>query len=258
MQAYDMNTRDPSSSPSREADTGPGWSAKHQFARLLELYEAQIGAAMRDAESAVDALVRSFTQVSDIARSLREATQVDSASAALQHPLIPADPQTLNQQLESMGRQMNAAVVAFQFHDKLTQRLDHVRYSLLSLASFVDNNTQHPQREQWEQLLVTMRQLYRTEEERQIFRHMIEEGWPSAEGHSAATRVCALQILEPHDRNGKCGAEPGMTAFAAVGPAIAPPARAALPEENIVAPTVSGPLPGETVDATAYGDIELF
>lgn len=258
MQAYNMNTRAPGSSPSPEPDTNSDEPPAHRFACLLELYEAQIGAAMREAESAVDTLVRSFTQVSDIARSLRESTRPDSVNATRQDALHPADLQTLDRQLESMGRQMNAAVVAFQFHDKLTQRLDHVRYSLLSLASFVDNNGQRPQHGQWEQLLATMRQLYRTEEERQIFRHMIEEGCQSARGHSTAAHGCTLQIVEQHDRESRHGADPDIAAFGAVGPASAPLALAPLPSENTVASTTSEASLAETIDAAVYGDIELF
>ena len=71
-------------------------------------------------------------------------------------------------------KQMGAAVMAFQFYDKLTQRLGHVRYSLSTLALFVCDRTQANQPDQWKRLLNTLRRLYRTEEERQIFQTIMD------------------------------------------------------------------------------------
>ena len=73
-----------------------------------------------------------------------------------------------------MTQQVAAAIVAFQFYDKLSQRLGHVRYSLSFLAGFVCNRAQTRQRDEWRQLFGTLNRLYRTEEERQIFQMMVE------------------------------------------------------------------------------------
>ena len=64
--------------------------------------------------------------------------------------------------------------MAFQFYDKLTQRLGHVRYSLSTLALFVCDRTKSTQPEQWKRLLNTLRRLYRTEEELQIFQTIMD------------------------------------------------------------------------------------
>jgi hypothetical protein len=81
----------------------------------------------------------------------------------------------IDDQFAAITKQMGAAVMAFQFYDKLTQRLGHVRYSLSTLALFVCDRTQSTQPDQWKRLLNTLRRLYRTEEERQIFQ-MIMDG----------------------------------------------------------------------------------
>ena len=80
----------------------------------------------------------------------------------------------LKKQMEAIERQMTSAVVAFQFYDKLTQRLGHVRYSLSTLALFVCDRAQTTQRDQWRRLFTTLKRLYRTEEEKQIFQMMVE------------------------------------------------------------------------------------
>ena len=80
----------------------------------------------------------------------------------------------LARQLDELRKQTEAAVVAFQFYDKLTQRLGHVRYSLSALAMFICDRAKSSERDQWRRLFSTLRRLYRTEEERQLFKLMVE------------------------------------------------------------------------------------
>ena len=135
------------------------WTPEQQIARMLLLCEAQMESALSESDVAVDELIKSF-------KGLIEAGQALGAQN---------DNTNLAQQLDALRQQTAAAVVAFQFYDKLTQRLGHVRYSLSTLALFVCDRNQTAQPEQWKRLLNTMRRLYKTEEERQIFQ-MIMDG----------------------------------------------------------------------------------
>lgn len=137
------------------------WTPEQQIAHMLDLCEAQIEAALSESDLAVEALIKSFTALTD-------AMQAARASAPDERNDGAAPP------LDAVSKQMAAAVVAFQFYDKLTQRLGHVRYSLSTLALFVCNRSQASQREQWRKLFNTLRRLYRTAEERQIFELMVE------------------------------------------------------------------------------------
>jgi hypothetical protein len=56
----------------------------------------------------------------------------------------------------------------------LTQRLGHVRYSLSALAMFVCDRSRSIERDQWKRLFTTLRRLYRTDEELQIFKLMVD------------------------------------------------------------------------------------
>jgi hypothetical protein len=49
-----------------------------------------------------------------------------------------------------------------------------VRYSLSALAMFVCDSKKTGEREQWKRMFATLRRLYRTEEERELFRMMVE------------------------------------------------------------------------------------
>jgi hypothetical protein len=148
------------------------WSPEQQIAHMLELCEAQMESALSESDAAVDALIKAFTRIADSAQSLDAiAKQINAETAS--GAATAAGPELLKQ-AATIREQMGAAVVAFQFYDKLTQRLGHVRYSLSSLALFVCNPAQTAQREHWHRLFASLRRLYRTEEERELFQRIIE------------------------------------------------------------------------------------
>lgn len=165
------------------------WTPAQQIARVLGLCETQMGSALNDADVAMQTLVESFTSVAKSARSMQ-------ALAMAMPQTVQAPAAELCEQLDSMNQQLVAAVIAFQFYDKLTQRLGHVRYSLSSLADFVCDSTQSTQRKQWDGLLRTLEQLYRTEEERQIFKRMVQTGPRQPAPASTAPRPAACGDIE--------------------------------------------------------------
>jgi hypothetical protein len=148
--------------------TPENWSPQQETALLLDLCEAQMEAAMRDSDQAVDVLVGSFTELVTATQALNELTQT-----ALQ---TQSDQQAeLNRRAQEVSRQINEAIVAFQFYDKLSQRIGHVRHSLTTLALFVCDSKNAQKHEHWKKLLTSLRRLYRTHEERAVF-DMVAEG----------------------------------------------------------------------------------
>jgi hypothetical protein len=141
------------------------WTPEQQIARMLALCEAQMESALSESDVAVEALIKSFAGLIEAGQALGSLNEK-----------MPADAGgvDLAQQLDALRKQTAAAVVAFQFYDKLTQRLGHVRYSLSALAMFVCDARKTGEREQWKRLFSTLRRLYRTEEERQLFKMMVE------------------------------------------------------------------------------------
>lgn len=161
----------PNSIEITNADIGPlaDWTPEQQIAHMLELCEAQIESAMSESDLAVDSLVQAFSGLAETARSVKAKA---AAFTPEQRALI--GDLDLKKQMESIEQQMGSAVVAFQFYDKLSQRLGHVRYSLSTLATFVCDREQASQRDQWRRLFTTLKRLYRTEEEKQIFQMMVD------------------------------------------------------------------------------------
>lgn len=148
---------------------GAAFTPEMQMANMLGLCEAQMESALQESDQAVDSLVKAFTCLVEATRSMSNLTE--ALPAEVKQTIAP----DLERQIAAISKEMGAAVMAFQFYDKLTQRLGHVRYSLSTLALFVCDRSQANQPDQWKRLLNTFRRLYRTEEERQIF-HMIFDG----------------------------------------------------------------------------------
>ena len=165
MLAKPDNTNDSGAPSNGSGNPNPeGWTPEQETALLLDLCEAQMESSIHDADQSVDVLVRVFTD-------LVEATR-DISTAAKQLPAAPstaAAAADIYRRCDMLSSQVNEAIVAFQFYDKLSQRLGHVRHSLTTLAMFICNRTQTQQRDHWIKLLSSLRRLYRTAEERAVF-----------------------------------------------------------------------------------------
>jgi hypothetical protein len=163
--------------PEAPASDPAPFTPERQMASMLGLCEAQMDSALHESDKAVDALIKAFSGLVDASRA------VSATTANLPPDIRGALTGDFEQQVASISKQIGSAVMAFQFYDKLTQRLGHVRYSLSTLALFVCDPAQSHQPVQWERLHNTLRRLYRTEEEKQIF-HMLMGG---AAGEAEAT-----------------------------------------------------------------------
>lgn len=167
----EMSAAEPAKNPAGDGlptMSAASFTPELQMANMLGLCEAQMESALQESDKAVDALIQAFTCLVDTTRSVNALTE------SLPPEIKATVASGLNQQVEAITKQMAGAVVAFQFYDKLTQRLGHVRYSLSTLALFVCDRSQAASPDQWRRLLNTLRRLYRTEEERQIFQSIMD------------------------------------------------------------------------------------
>jgi hypothetical protein len=64
---------------------------------------------------------------------------------------------------------MQHAIVAFQFYDRLSQRLSHVCHSLADLSSLVADGDRALRRDEWVKLQESIRSKYTSAEEREMF-----------------------------------------------------------------------------------------
>jgi hypothetical protein len=154
---------------------------EQETALLLELCEAQIDSALRDSGRSVEVLTNVFLQLiaavdalGEMAKKIAPPDRSDRGSVAVVSEEIEAAA-AITERCGNLTEQIDSAVVAFQFYDKLSQRLDHVRHSLTTLALFVCDRERSNNGDQWNKLRTSLRRLYRTAEERRVFEKIAGE-----------------------------------------------------------------------------------
>ncbi|WP_198264691.1 hypothetical protein [sulfur-oxidizing endosymbiont of Gigantopelta aegis] len=140
------------------------WSQLKETVLMLNLSVAQIDQSMNEGNASVDTLASSFTtlasNLSEIQNSVTQLNEGDNSEQikqAIQHSAATA--------LDKV----QSAIIAFQFYDKLTQRLDHVSQSLSSLTALIANPAALYSPPEWQALQEAIRSKYTMEEERRMF-----------------------------------------------------------------------------------------
>lgn len=140
------------------------WSQVRETVLMLELAAVQIEAAMKDSNASVEVLTDSFTtmagymrMISDTVQSLPDQGEVGVAK------------QNLTGASEHVSSMVHQAIIAFQFYDKLVQRLAHVGLSLGDLSNLVADTRRLFNPTEWVNLQGKIKAKYSTREEIAMF-----------------------------------------------------------------------------------------
>jgi hypothetical protein len=140
------------------------WSQVSETVRMLNLAVAQIDAAMRDSNASVDVLTNAFTgmagQMGMITRTA-EALSDEGSQGRLKHELL--------QHSLKVAGSMQQAIMAFQFYDRMSQRLTHVSQSVEALSDLVCDKSRLYNPFEWIGVQEKIRARYTMPEEREMF-----------------------------------------------------------------------------------------
>ncbi|CAK0775166.1 Chemotaxis protein [Gammaproteobacteria bacterium] len=144
------------------------WSQVRETVRMLHLAVVQIEMAMREGDDSINALTHSFTTMIGCVNAMNGA-------------VANIHPNDENMDLKSIieencGRvneRMRGAVVAFQFYDKLSQRLGHVSHSLSALAELVSDSHRLFNPREWKGLQEMIRSKYAMRFEQEMFDNLL-------------------------------------------------------------------------------------
>jgi hypothetical protein len=145
------------------------WSQVRETVLMLELAAVQIEHAMKDSNSSVDVLTRSFTAMAGCMQEI-----VGKVEA------LPEDGSTSTTKAELLGATANVsgmvhqAIIAFQFYDKLVQRLAHVGLSLGELSDLVAEPGRLYNPGEWVGLQGRIKAKYTTREEIAMFEAVMQ------------------------------------------------------------------------------------
>jgi hypothetical protein len=164
----------------KQADYALGAKEVQQTILILNLSIAQIELSITEGDHSVNALIDSFRFMSQHIEEIQSATaeigqvQTQDESFHKQHSLL------LNQTSE-LAQKMQQAIIAFQFYDKLSQRLGHVSYGLSGLAEIVSHEMKVKDAQEWEDFKSAVRRGTTMREEEELFELIFDQHIPSVQ-----------------------------------------------------------------------------
>ncbi len=140
------------------------WSQVRETILMLALAVAQIEMSMRESDGSVEVLSNSFTSM------VGQVKMIERTVAALPDSVEMTDAKVaIISSCATVSEMMHSAIIAFQFYDKLTQRLNHVTGSLGSLADLVNDQRRLYNPYEWLGMQEKINSRYTMEEERLMF-----------------------------------------------------------------------------------------
>ena len=145
------------------------WSQVRETILMLGLAIGQIEMAMRDSDESVSVLTDSFTSMFNSLQAIGEAARQ-----------LPADPATqeIRATIENnstfVSNHVQQAIMAFQFYDRLVQRMEHVCRSIDSLADLISDTKRLYHPAEWVAIQQLIRSKYTMESERVMFDAMLK------------------------------------------------------------------------------------
>lgn len=140
------------------------WSQVRETVLMLELAAVQIESAMKDSNASVEVLTNSFTTMAGYMQSIAATVQTLPDQGE-----VGVAKQTLSGVSEHVSGMVHQAIIAFQFYDKLVQRLAHVGISLGDLSDLVGDTGRLFRPGEWVALQCKIRAKYSTREEIAMF-----------------------------------------------------------------------------------------
>ena len=124
-----------------------------EFGRLLHVFSGQVAASLLEADREYAAVGAAFHQLA------AAKIQIGAVDCAEPHKSL------LGRECGRIGESLHAAVVALQYHDRLAQRLGHIRAGLDHLQTLLCDGTERSNAE-WLKLLQNVERAHHVEQQR--------------------------------------------------------------------------------------------
>jgi hypothetical protein len=148
-------------------------ASERELVAMLGLAASQIEVSLCDAEAPVATLCRAVAALGAAAEVL------DGSLAQLGADADCEDVRRmLAAQRDALRRRAGEATAALQFHDRLVQRLTHVRDNLAALGDFVHAREHEGAHADWDGLRRRIRERYSMEQERVMFDLLVSGATP--------------------------------------------------------------------------------
>lgn len=154
-----------------EYSSSETWSHVRETINMLYLAVCQIETTMADSNVSVDTLTRSFAllanHTSDVSEQIQNLTQPEE--------LIKFKSDIANTASE-MKTNISASICAFQFYDRVCQRLDHVSRSLEKVTQVMASQESLCKPAAWRKIQLDIKSSYTMEAEHLMFDYIMQGG----------------------------------------------------------------------------------
>jgi hypothetical protein len=161
------------------------WSQVGETLAMLALAVAQIDTSLTEGSQSIDKLSGNFTAM---ANNTRRILAISNQECESEHITARDIRNEIGQIASEVNDEIQQAIIAFQFYDRLSQRLEHVSQSLERMGHLMADPGQRYQPAYWKDLQTGIKSHYTMEAERIMFEHIMA-------GNSVAQ---ALEIYHHH------------------------------------------------------------
>lgn len=166
---------------SKKYDYSLGAKEVQETIMILNLSVAQIDLSITEGDNSVNTLIDSFTYMSKHIQQIQAASQNLVTSSTETSEELASHHSVLLNEAGELSSKMQQAVIAFQFYDKLSQRLSHVSHGLSGLAEIVSHEMRVNSPEEWEAFKQSVRKGTTMREEEELFELIFDDHVPAEE-----------------------------------------------------------------------------
>jgi len=164
-----VNTTENTNTPSMASRPDLDWSQVRETILMLNLSMTQIELALTDSSSSVGELTDSFTSISAALSAIREV-----AKSLPDTPKVSAAKSEIENLGDEVSNKVGQAIIAFQFYDRLSQRLSQVCRNLDDLGVLVNDPVRLYNPYAWVALQQKIRSKHVTEDDKHMFDTLME------------------------------------------------------------------------------------
>ena len=164
----------------QQNDYALGSKEVQQTILILNLSVAQIDLSITEGDNSVNTLIDSFTYMSQHIEQIQQASSMIAEISENTEDMAEHNSVLLSETGE-LSQKMQQAVIAFQFYDKLSQRLEHVSHGLSGLAEIVSHEMKVKNEQEWEAFKASVRKGTTMREEEELFELIFDQHIPADE-----------------------------------------------------------------------------
>lgn len=147
------------------------WSHVRETVNMLYLAVCQIEATLEDSNRSVNTLTESFTALAGHTQSVSDQVQNLTEPSELN-----AFKKDITETAQELKDNISSSVQAFQFYDRVCQRLDHVARSLESVSDLLSAENKKSCPDEWKSIQGQIKSSYTMDAERIMYEFIMRGG----------------------------------------------------------------------------------